>query len=182
MFLVCPAYLDQEGTVRCGLPTEVRRRYTMRSTDGPLECVMIGCPSGHWFNGPIASLTCESRLRHDPFSTAVASSAERDSRTGGLVRLDGSGRPAVRDAPVEPWRPFSRPNGAPPYYLGRPAQLWITAMTPGRRRAASAASMEALTDGRERTLSPRGAPFADAGAATACAAPASTTLLVMEDR
>ena len=35
MFLNCPAYLDHEGTVRCGLPAEVRCRFTMRSTDGP---------------------------------------------------------------------------------------------------------------------------------------------------
>jgi hypothetical protein len=53
MFLDCPAYLDEDGTARCGLPAEVRCRFTMRSTDGPLEAAMIRCPSGHWFNGPI---------------------------------------------------------------------------------------------------------------------------------
>jgi len=37
MFLDCPAYLDEEGAVRCGLPAEVRCRFIMRSTDGPLE-------------------------------------------------------------------------------------------------------------------------------------------------
>jgi hypothetical protein len=57
MFLDCPAYLDDEGALRCGLPAEVRRRFTMRSSDGPLEAAMIRCPSGHWFNGPIESLT-----------------------------------------------------------------------------------------------------------------------------
>jgi hypothetical protein len=35
MFLDCPAYLDEEGAVRCGLPAEVRSRFTMTSTDGP---------------------------------------------------------------------------------------------------------------------------------------------------
>ena len=35
MFLDCPAYLDQHGAVRCGLPAEVRCRFTMHSTDGP---------------------------------------------------------------------------------------------------------------------------------------------------
>ena len=84
MFLDCPAWLDQEGAVRCGLPAEVRCRYTLRSTDGFLESAMIRCPDGHWFNGAIESLT-------------------------------------------------SGPNGAPAYYLGRPARLWITAMR--RRRA-----------------------------------------------
>jgi hypothetical protein len=34
-FLDCPARLDQEGAVRCGLPAEVWCRFTMRSTDGP---------------------------------------------------------------------------------------------------------------------------------------------------
>jgi hypothetical protein len=28
----------------------------------------------------------------------------------------------------------SRPNGAPAYYQGRPASLWINAMRPRRRR------------------------------------------------
>jgi hypothetical protein len=51
MFLNCPACLDQEGALRCGLPAEVRYRFTMRSTDGPLESVMIRCPVGHHFSG-----------------------------------------------------------------------------------------------------------------------------------
>jgi hypothetical protein len=59
MFLDCPAYLDQDGTVRCGLPAEVRCLFTMCSTDGPLESAMIRCPAGHWFNGPVESLTCK---------------------------------------------------------------------------------------------------------------------------
>jgi hypothetical protein len=52
MFLDCPGYLDQDGAARCGLPAEVRCRFTMRSTDGPVESVMITCPAGHYFNGP----------------------------------------------------------------------------------------------------------------------------------
>ena len=32
MFLDCPAWLDQDGTVRCGLPAEVRWQHTMCST------------------------------------------------------------------------------------------------------------------------------------------------------
>jgi len=60
MFLDCPAYLNQDGTVRCGLPAEVTCRFTMRSTDGPLDCAMTRCPAGHWFNGPIESLTWDS--------------------------------------------------------------------------------------------------------------------------
>jgi hypothetical protein len=52
MFLNCPAYLDEDSTARCGLPAQVRCRFTMRSTGRPLEIAMISCPAGHWFNGP----------------------------------------------------------------------------------------------------------------------------------
>jgi hypothetical protein len=57
MFLDCPAYLDRAGAERCGLPAEVRCRYIMKSTDGPLESAMISCPAGHRFTGPIEFLT-----------------------------------------------------------------------------------------------------------------------------
>jgi len=57
MFLDCPAYLDRAGAQRCGLPAEVRCRFVMQSTGGPLEGAMIRCPVGHWFTGPIESLT-----------------------------------------------------------------------------------------------------------------------------
>ena len=93
-----------------------------------------------------------------------------------------TGGPAVRKAAVEPSRAFPRPNGAPPYCLGRPARLWITAMTPRRRQAASAASIEASAGEPERAPSQYGAPFAGAGTATPCAAPASTPLPTMEPR
>jgi len=57
MFLDCPGYMDQHGAARCGLPAEVEYRYTTGSSDGPVESAKIRCPRGHWFNGPIASLT-----------------------------------------------------------------------------------------------------------------------------
>ncbi len=56
-FMDCPAYMDKRGTARCGLPAEVECRYTVRSTDGPLESARIRCPRGHWFNGLVESLT-----------------------------------------------------------------------------------------------------------------------------
>jgi hypothetical protein len=62
MFLGCPAYLDEHGAARCGLPAEVEYRYTVGSTDGPLESAKIRCPSGHWFNGPIESLIWDQHL------------------------------------------------------------------------------------------------------------------------
>jgi hypothetical protein len=60
-FLDCPAYLDAGGKLRCGLPACVQSRYIMDSTDGPLESVMIRCPAGHLFNGPVEFLTLGSR-------------------------------------------------------------------------------------------------------------------------
>ena len=59
-FLDCPAYLGGHGAVRCGLPAEVEHRYTVSSSDGPLESAKIRCPRGHWFNGPLESLACPS--------------------------------------------------------------------------------------------------------------------------
>jgi hypothetical protein len=66
MFLDCPAHLDQDEAIRCGLPAEVRCWFTMRSTDGPLESVMIRCPAGHHFNGPIEFLAWDGSGNHDP--------------------------------------------------------------------------------------------------------------------
>lgn len=66
MFVDCPAFMDDSGSIRCGLPAEVEGRATMRSTDGPLETAKIRCPRGHWFNGPVASLILsrQSPARH----------------------------------------------------------------------------------------------------------------------
>lgn len=60
-FMDCPAYLPSRGRVRCGLPAEVHYRYAVASTDGPLECARISCPHGHWFNGPVESLSIGRR-------------------------------------------------------------------------------------------------------------------------
>jgi hypothetical protein len=57
MFLDCPAYMDEHQATRCGLPAAVEYRYTMSSTDGPLESARIRCPRSHFFNGPLESLT-----------------------------------------------------------------------------------------------------------------------------
>jgi len=79
MFLDCPAYLDDGGTVRCGLTAEVRCRFTMRSSAGPLKAAMIRCPNGHWFNGPIESLTCQTSREPGQRRPADAATAARDS-------------------------------------------------------------------------------------------------------
>jgi hypothetical protein len=80
MFLDCPAYLDQDGALRCGLPAEILCRFTMRSTDGPLESARIRCPAGHHFNGPIESLTWDGNDNHDPAAAGLYPRAGRDSR------------------------------------------------------------------------------------------------------
>jgi hypothetical protein len=88
-FLDCPAYLDRPGTVRCGLPAEVEDRYTMTSTDGPLESARIRCPDGHMFNGPVESLTSATsdRVEQDRAQVVVAEHdrvALHAARRGGL--------------------------------------------------------------------------------------------------
>jgi hypothetical protein len=69
-FLDCPAWLDDTGAARCGLPAEVRSGYIAKSTDGPLESAMIRCPLGHWFNGPIEFLTLPAPHRAIPVEIA----------------------------------------------------------------------------------------------------------------
>jgi hypothetical protein len=130
MFLNCPAYLDYEGGARCGLPAEVRCRFTMRSTDGPIESAMIRCPAGHCFSGAIESLTWDGTDKHDPGTAAAASPTGRDSLQRGHDDRRGGGGSAQRDFPAKPGRNARRPNTAPAYYLGHPAALWITAMRP----------------------------------------------------
>jgi hypothetical protein len=63
----------------------------MSSTGGPLECAMISCPAGHWFNGPIESLTRRGGQPDDSGHAAVASRARPVSFTGSRDGLDGSG-------------------------------------------------------------------------------------------
>ena len=143
MFLNCPAYLDQQGALRCGLPAEVRCRFTMRSTDGPIESAMIRCPAGHYFCGAIESLTWDGKDKHDPGTAALTSPAGRDSLQRGHDDRRGGGGSALRDFPAKPGRNAHRPNTAPAYYLGHPAAVWITAMRPRRRPAASGYLLEA---------------------------------------
>ena len=70
MFLDCPAYMDAHGAARCGLPAEIEDRYSMRSSDGPLDSAKIRCPLGHWFNGPIEFLTF--RVPHQAIRVEIA--------------------------------------------------------------------------------------------------------------
>jgi hypothetical protein len=88
IFLDCPAYMDQHGAVRCGLPAEVQDRYAVRSSDGPLESAKIRCPRGHWFNGPVESLSWDKRT-----SAADAAGAPRERQDAASLpaRTPGGG-------------------------------------------------------------------------------------------
>jgi hypothetical protein len=137
MFLDCPAYLDDEGALRCGLPAEVRSWFTMRSGDGPVEAAMIWCPSGHWFNGPIESLTWQHAQELEANSPAAA------ARSGTIpcdARPHRGAGPADRYSHRQPEQDTSRPNAAPAYYLGRPAWLWLSGTKPRRRPTPLAAT------------------------------------------
>jgi hypothetical protein len=57
IFFDCPAYLDEDGSVRCGLPAELEDQYAQESTGGQLESVRTRCPRRHWFNAPVEFLT-----------------------------------------------------------------------------------------------------------------------------
>jgi hypothetical protein len=81
LYLDCPAYLDEHGAVRCGLPATVEGSYTMSSSDRPLAAVRIRCPAGHFFNGPIELLTWEKNLD----VTAEAARAGRSSVPAGAA-------------------------------------------------------------------------------------------------
>jgi hypothetical protein len=54
-------------------------RYTMNSTDGPLESARIRCPRDHFFNGPLESLAADLGARSYGF-------AESEGRMGSRRR------------------------------------------------------------------------------------------------
>jgi len=120
MFLDCPAYLDHEGAVRCGLPAEVRCRFTMDSTDGPLDSAMIRCPAGHCFSGPIESLTPDCADSRDPGPAGAGSRAGRDGLQRGHDGRHGGSGAALRDVPGAAERAGRRPNSAPAWATPRP--------------------------------------------------------------
>jgi hypothetical protein len=70
-YINCPAWLDDVGAFRWGLPASVLSRDTIKSTSGPLECVMIRCSNGYWFKGPIEFLALEVPNFEVPTSAAA---------------------------------------------------------------------------------------------------------------
>ena len=147
MFLDCPAWLDHHGALRCGLPAEVSCRFTMCSTDGPVESAMIKCPAGHYFCGTIESLTWNGTDKRHPGPAVVTSRAGRVSVPGNHDGRDATAGSATRHFPPSRSRVSSRPSTAPAYYLGYPARLWLTVMRPRRRHATSHHAMQTITDG-----------------------------------
>jgi hypothetical protein len=87
--LDCPAFLDDDNFVRCGLPAEVEYRHTVTTTDGPLEMVKISCLRRHWFIGLVETLTVKPPLI-SPGHNGTATAAAPDNRVvGEYVGLDG---------------------------------------------------------------------------------------------
>ena len=73
MFLNCPAYMDNNGAARCGLPAEVHYRYTMNSTDGPLESAKIKLArAATTSTGPSNASPCQSSRLRPPYQPAPA--------------------------------------------------------------------------------------------------------------
>jgi hypothetical protein len=169
MFLDCPACLDPGGAVRCGLPAEVRCRFAMRSTDGPLESVMITCPAGHCFSGPIESLTWDGKDKHDAGTAGTGSRAGRGRIQDSHDGHDGREGSAPRDFRTEP--EISRPSTAPAYFLGHPARLWITVMRPRRRFTRS----DRQTWSKTTTTASGTSPTAGEGGSCSPGLPAATT-------
>ena len=68
----------------------------MESTDGPLDSVMIKCPSGHWFNGPLEYLTWKNDEGQDvrrPFDLGPGADAMEPASARAIMaepELDGS--------------------------------------------------------------------------------------------
>ena len=79
-FMDCPAYLDGRPQVRCGLPAEVEGRWTMASTDEPLPAVKIRCPRGHWFSGPVDSLTWDDGSQRSGPASTISSESSSGSK------------------------------------------------------------------------------------------------------
>ena len=110
---------------------------------------ILNTGAGHWFDGPIESLTWESSQKPAPGPGRNRPSARPDCCPGWHEGRADGGWLAV-PCPRKPEREARRPNGAPAYYLGRPAHIYITAMRPPHRHAASDHQEQAVTGGGER--------------------------------
>jgi hypothetical protein len=150
MFLSCPANLDPDGGVPCGLPAEVVRRFRMHSTDGPLEAAMIRCPVGHWFDAPVEALASRGTRPHDPSVAPRGPSTGRDGREHDHYGRGDCGGLPVGDQAAGPEWVIRLSNVAPAVYLGYPASLWVNALRPGRPHGRLVGSAPGHLDGHGR--------------------------------
>jgi hypothetical protein len=47
---------------QCAATARIVDRFTLASTDGPLEHVKLECPNGHWLTPPAAQLSSATRV------------------------------------------------------------------------------------------------------------------------
>ena len=88
----------------CGLPAEITERFSLSSTDGPVEHVALACVDGHYFRMPADRLSPEAELLAAgsvvPADTRSAASAP-SSRIG-FSRLPGMlGTVANEDSAIQ---------------------------------------------------------------------------------
>jgi hypothetical protein len=61
-------YAKTSGLVacpECDEPAHVLQRFTLQSTDGPLEHVKVRCRDGHWFTLPADRVVAYAALHRD---------------------------------------------------------------------------------------------------------------------
>ena len=116
MFLDCPAYLDRDGAERCELPAEVKCRFIMESTDGPLDSAMIRCPAGHWFTG--AHRIPHPDHRAQPRRRLAVPGRNRRRAKGAAAMMTGRSRTGILPGAALPAARVPRH-----WFLGRPARL-----------------------------------------------------------
>ncbi len=85
--------MDATTCPECGAPAEVTDRFTLESTDGPIEHVRVHCVARHWFLLSTASLARYRAAARPAVPAPRADGRPADGGAGGLSR------------PVDPWRP-----------------------------------------------------------------------------
>jgi hypothetical protein len=68
----------------CEVPAEITDRFSLSSTDGPVDCVALSCVGGHHFRMPSELLSADSREQLEPQAPSpdLAASADRSRVTG----------------------------------------------------------------------------------------------------
>jgi hypothetical protein len=106
------------------------------------------------------------------YSHELAEDAQREAGANGSYGHQTAG-PVERSQPPRWPAGGSRPNGAPAYYLGRPASLFLSICRPRRKRTVSNHLADAFSGHRRRTPSQDTVPIAAAENETVYATPIS---------